>query len=120
MGVQSLDDADLKYLGRNHSVADALRCYEVARTIFPKISFDLIYGRSPEQTGNKWRQELRKALNLNPTHLSLYTLTFEPGTPFYRALEAGKRTSVPFIMVGYSFNTRINPIFSIDSFCTQP
>lgn len=108
MGIQSLDDADLKYLGRNHSVADALRCYEVARAIFPKVSFDLIYGRSPEQSGDKWRQELRKALNLNPTHLSLYTLTFEPGTPFHRALESGKRTFMPFLMLDSHFKQQIN------------
>jgi oxygen-independent coproporphyrinogen-3 oxidase len=90
MGVQSLDDDDLKYLGRNHSVADALRCYDIARSIFEKVSFDLIYARHPNQTVDKWRLELRKALKLNPTHLSLYQLTFEPGTPFYRALETGK------------------------------
>lgn len=90
MGVQSLDEADLKYLGRNHSVSDALKCYEISRGIFDKVSFDLIYARHPDQLGSKWRQELRRALELSPGHLSLYSLTFEPGTPFYRSLQQGK------------------------------
>jgi len=90
MGVQSLDEEDLRYLGRNHSVSDALRCYETSRGIFDRVSFDLIYARHPGQTAPKWRQELRRALELAPGHLSLYSLTFEPGTPFYRSLQQGK------------------------------
>lgn len=92
MGVQSLDAEDLRYLGRNHSVGDAERCFELARNVFDRVSFDLIYARHPDQTGHKWREELRKALKMGPTHLSLYSLTFEGGTPFHRALEQGKRT----------------------------
>jgi oxygen-independent coproporphyrinogen-3 oxidase len=92
MGVQSLLPEDLKYLGRNHSVQDALECYRIARGIFDKISFDLIYARHPRQTVDSWRAELRQALDLNPTHLSLYSLTYEPGTPFHRSLERGLRT----------------------------
>lgn len=92
MGVQALEEEDLRYLGRNHSVADALASYATARHIFDEVSFDLIYARHPRQTVDKWRAELRRALALKPSHLSLYSLTFEKGTPFYNSLMTGKCT----------------------------
>lgn len=97
MGVQSLIDEDLVYLGRNHSSADAERCYEVARTVFDRVSFDLIYARHERQTVESWRAELRKALEKRPSHLSLYSLTIEKGTPFYRAVEQGKSMFVSYM-----------------------
>ena len=81
LGVQSLSDAALASLGRRHSARDAVAALEVARGIFPRLSFDLIYAR-PGQTLAAWRAELREALALAADHLSLYQLTVEPGTAF--------------------------------------
>jgi putative oxygen-independent coproporphyrinogen III oxidase len=81
LGVQSLDPDALRMLGRQHSVAQARAALEVARTIFPRLSFDLIYTR-PGQEVAAWRAELRAALALAADHLSLYQLTIEPGTAF--------------------------------------
>jgi putative oxygen-independent coproporphyrinogen III oxidase len=81
LGVQSLDPVALARLGRQHSPAEALAALEVARGIFPRLSFDLIYAR-PDQTMAEWRGELRTALALAADHLSLYQLTIEPGTAF--------------------------------------
>ena len=81
MGIQALNDADLRRLGRLHSVADATAAFEVARNEFDRVSFDLIYGRQ-DQTASAWGVELRQALNMAVDHLSLYQLTIEPGTAF--------------------------------------
>ena len=81
LGVQSLDPAALAALGRQHDVAEARAALELARAIFPRLSFDLIYAR-PEQTEAAWRAELRLALALAADHLSLYQLTIEPGTQY--------------------------------------
>lgn len=81
MGVQSLDDAALRFLGREHSAAQAMAAVEIGRAIFPRASFDLIYAR-PEQTLDSWRAELETALSVGLDHLSLYQLTIEPGTQF--------------------------------------
>lgn len=81
LGVQSLDPAALALLGRRHSVDQAIAALTLARQIFPRVSFDLIYAR-PEQTLPAWRAELRQALALAADHLSLYQLTIEPGTAF--------------------------------------
>lgn len=89
LGVQSLDDAELKRLGRIHDVKQALYAIELARKIFPRLSFDLIYAR-PQQTLGAWEQELRQAIDLAADHLSLYQLTIEEGTAFHRLYEAGK------------------------------
>jgi putative oxygen-independent coproporphyrinogen III oxidase len=89
LGVQALDDASLKSLGRMHTAQEALVAVEVARENFPRISFDLIYARSG-QTPAQWREELTKALTFAPEHLSLYQLTIEPGTTFEMLHRAGK------------------------------
>ena len=81
IGVQSFDDAALKFLGREHSATQARTAIELAREIFPRLSFDLIYAR-PEQTLANWRAELDLALGLAADHLSLYQLTIEQGTKF--------------------------------------
>ena len=88
LGVQSLDDAELKFLGRLHSAEEALRAIALARDIFPRLSFDLIYAR-PGQTAEKWEKELRAALAHAVDHLSLYQLTIEPDTAFARLYEKG-------------------------------
>ncbi len=81
VGVQSLDPAALGFLGRQHSADQAVAALELARRVFPRVSFDLIYAR-PGQTEAAWRAELRTALALAADHLSLYQLTIEPGTRF--------------------------------------
>jgi oxygen-independent coproporphyrinogen-3 oxidase len=89
LGVQALDDTDLRFLGRLHDVADALKAIKLARDIFPRMSFDLIYAR-PNQTREAWEAELRQAVSYAVDHLSLYQLTIEEGTPFYGLHKAGK------------------------------
>ncbi len=81
IGVQSFDPAALAFLGREHSAAQAVDAIELAKRIFPRLSFDLIYAR-PGQGEASWREELRRALSLAADHLSLYQLTIEPGTRF--------------------------------------
>ena len=89
LGVQALDDADLKSLGRTHSADEALRAVDVARRHFDRYSFDLIYAR-PGQTAAGWEAELRRAIAEAAEHLSLYQLTIEPGTMFEALHRAGK------------------------------
>ncbi|MGE3231304.1 MAG: radical SAM family heme chaperone HemW [Hyphomicrobium sp.] len=81
IGVQSLRDAELKRLGRIHSVAEAKTAIDIAHRTFDRVSFDLIYAR-PGQTPADWRAELTEALAIASGHLSLYQLTIEPGTRF--------------------------------------
>lgn len=81
IGVQSLRDADLRALGRLHSVAEAREAIDVAGRIFPRFSFDLIYARQ-HQTQTDWRLELSEAIAIGSNHLSLYQLTIEDGTAF--------------------------------------
>ena len=89
VGIQALNDADLKRLGRQHSVDEALGAFELASRIFARTSFDLIYAR-PGQTPDDWAGELEKALSYQTGHMSLYQLTIEKGTAYGRLHEAGK------------------------------
>jgi putative oxygen-independent coproporphyrinogen III oxidase len=89
IGVQALNDADLKFLGRRHTVEEALAALKIAASIFSRHSFDLIYAR-PGQSVEAWRAELGQALDLAGEHLSLYQLTIEPDTMFERLWKAGK------------------------------
>ena len=89
LGVQALDDQSLKELGRLHSAQEALDAVAVARSIFDRYSFDLIYAR-PRQTLEGWKAELKLAISEAAEHLSLYQLTIEPGTPFFGLHKAGK------------------------------
>ena len=89
LGVQALDDDALKALGRLHSVREALDAVAIARTIFDRYSFDLIYARSG-QTPAAWRAELARAITEAAEHLSLYQLTIEQETPFFALHVAGK------------------------------
>jgi putative oxygen-independent coproporphyrinogen III oxidase len=88
LGIQSLDDKALRFLGREHSATQALAALEFARRTFPRLSFDLIYAR-PDQTLPAWQAELRQALALAADHLSLYQLAIEPGTAFEAPHRAG-------------------------------
>jgi putative oxygen-independent coproporphyrinogen III oxidase len=89
LGVQALDDRALVALGRTHSAREALAAVGVARSVFDRYSFDLIYAR-PNQSPREWAGELRKALKEVGEHISLYQLTVEPGTPFAALHAAGK------------------------------
>lgn len=89
LGVQALDNAALNSLGRLHSKAEALAAFDLARRTFDRHSLDLIYAR-PGQNTAAWEAELREALALGPTHMSVYQLTFEEGTPFEALRKAGK------------------------------
>lgn len=87
VGVQSFRDENLSFLGRGHSVTEAKSALEMAADVFPRFSFDLIYGlagQSPEDWGRELDEALECAQSLGAGHLSLYQLTIEPGTPFYR------------------------------------
>ena len=81
LGLQALDDAALRQLGRPHDLAEGLAALDVAQAHFPRVSFDLIYDR-PGQTLAAWEAELTRALAFGTEHLSLYGLTIEPGTRF--------------------------------------
>lgn len=89
LGVQSLRDDQLRFLGRLHDVETAISAIGIAREIFPRMSFDLIYAR-PGQTGHQWAEELTEAIDLAADHLSLYQLTIEQGTPFFDLRRTGK------------------------------
>lgn len=86
MGIQSLRQDDLTFLGRTHTVEEAKQAIRTAKSIFDQYSFDLIYAR-PNQTLQAWQGELAEALELAGNHLSLYQLTIEKGTPFYAAYQ---------------------------------
>ena len=94
MGIQALNDVDLKALGRLHSTKEALTAFDIARTTFDRISFDLIYARQ-NQTLQGWRDELTQALSMAIDHLSLYQLTIEGGTAFGDRYAAGKLRGLP-------------------------
>jgi oxygen-independent coproporphyrinogen-3 oxidase len=94
MGVQALNDSDLKRLGRLHSVAEARQAFDIARDVFDRVSFDLIYARQ-EQSLADWRTELAEALAMAVDHLSLYQLTIEEGTAFADRLARGGLRGLP-------------------------
>ncbi len=88
LGVQALNDKDLKTLGRLHDAAEAKAALATAMKIFSRVSLDLIYAR-PDQSVEEWRAELREALSFGTGHLSLYQLTIEPGTAYAVLYKSG-------------------------------
>ncbi len=94
VGIQSLDDDALKFLGRQHSSAEALAAVDLARRNFDRFSFDLIYAR-PGQSLAAWDRELARALDEGPEHISLYQLTIEEGTAFHAARRRGELAELP-------------------------
>ena len=94
VGVQALNDKDLKRLGRLHSVNEAINAIEISNSIFNHTSLDLIYARQ-DQTIDDWSAELTRALELETKHLSLYQLTIEDGTPFGNLSKKGKLKGLP-------------------------
>lgn len=94
MGIQAMNDADLRRLGRIHTVDEAFAAFDIARSCFDRVSFDLIYARQ-DQTLENWRKELKQALNMAIDHLSLYQLTVESGTAFGDRYAIGKLRGLP-------------------------
>ena len=94
MGMQAMNDADLHRLGRRHTAAEARRAFDIARQIFDRVSFDLIYARQ-DQSLEAWRKELTAALDMAADHLSLYQLTIESGTAFADRLARGGLRGLP-------------------------
>ena len=91
LGLQSLDDTALAFLGRAHSVAESLRALDTAQAHFGRVSVDLIYAL-PDQSLAAWERELTRALGFGTEHLSLYQLTIEPGTRFATEAAQGRLT----------------------------
>jgi oxygen-independent coproporphyrinogen-3 oxidase len=89
LGMQALNDADLKFLGRLHNAQEARAALALAMRHFGRVSLDLIYAR-PDQSDAQWRAELKQALSFGTDHLSLYQLTIEPETPFALLHRNGK------------------------------
>ena len=94
MGIQALNNSDLKKLGRLHTVEEAKEAFGFAREAFERVSFDLIYARQ-NQSVSDWEAELVAATNMAVDHLSLYQLTIEPGTAFGARFDAGKLAGLP-------------------------
>ncbi|MDQ2094303.1 radical SAM family heme chaperone HemW [Rhodalgimonas zhirmunskyi] len=94
MGLQALNDADLRALGRLHTVDEALKAFDIARAHFDRVSFDMIYARQNQSLAD-WRQELERALSYAVDHLSLYQLTIEQGTAFGDRYNAGRLRGLP-------------------------
>ncbi|TPE52556.1 radical SAM family heme chaperone HemW [Amaricoccus solimangrovi] len=94
MGIQALNDRDLKALGRLHSLSEALAAFDIARATFERVSFDLIYARQGQDLDD-WRRELGLALGLAADHLSLYQLTIEDGTRFGELARRGRLRGLP-------------------------
>ncbi len=94
MGLQALNDVDLRRLGRLHSVAEARTAFDIARKAFGRVSFDLIYARQ-DQSRSAWKSELREAISMAVDHLSLYQLTIEDGTAFGDRFAKGGLQGLP-------------------------
>ena len=91
MGIQSLNDANLAFLGRQHCAKEAVKALAIAQNIFPRVSADFIYAL-PNQSFEAWQEELMQILDLGCTHVSLYQLTLEQGTAFYSLEKRGQLT----------------------------
>ena len=89
LGLQSLDDAALAFLGRAHAVEESLAALDIAQSAFARVNVDLIYAR-PDQTAAHWKAELARAIGFGTDHMSLYQLTIEPGTRFATLVREGQ------------------------------
>jgi len=104
LGLQSLNDHALAFLGRTHRAAEGRRAAELGARIFPRLSLDLIYAL-PAQSPAAWRAELADAIALGPEHVSAYQLTIEPGTAFARAVERGRLAPAPEALAAELYET---------------
>ncbi|WP_254473628.1 radical SAM family heme chaperone HemW [Bartonella sp. B1098] len=117
LGIQALNDKALRKLGRLHNVEQALYAIDLARQIFPRLSFDLIYAR-PEQTLKQWKSELVQAIDLAADHLSLYQLTIEEGTAFKRLHDAGRLILPPSELAAdlYHLTQEITTLYGLPAY----
>lgn len=125
LGVQALDDEILHFLGRTHSASHALNAVEMAASVFPRYSFDLIYAR-PNQSLAQWEQELTHALQYAGDHLSLYQLTIEPGTAFFHAHARGDLKEIGeddaaalYELTDNIMNARNMPAYEVSNYAKQ-
>lgn len=109
MGIQALNDADLRRLGRIHTAAEAMTAFDIARNTFDRVSFDLIYGRQDQSLAD-WEAELKQALTPAIDHLSLYQLTIEQGTAFGDRYNRGGLLGLPDEDLGADMYTRTQEI----------
>lgn len=107
VGVQSLRDEQLQFLGREHNAAEALKALDIAATIFDRMSFDLIYAR-PNQTMKEWESELREAIQYAKGHMSLYQLTIEDGTQFKTLRDSGRLVELDYDVAGDMYHMTAN------------
>lgn len=114
LGIQALNDDDLKFLGRNHSRKESVATIENAAKIFSNFSFDLIYAR-PKQNLEHWLDELKTALSFQTKHLSLYQLTIEKGTPFFSDFNK-KKFIMPDDEISAQFYEKTNEIMELNNF----
>ena len=110
LGIQALNDEDLKFLGREHSAKEAMQTIEIAAKVFKNFSFDLIYAR-PKQKLDQWADELRMAIDFGTKHLSLYQLTIEKGTKFFTEFQQ-KKFKMPEENLSAEFYEMTNKITS--------
>ena len=118
MGIQALNDPDLKALGRMHTTAEAMKAFAIARECFARVSFDLIYARQ-HQTLKDWEGELKQALEMAVDHLSLYQLTVESGTRFGDLYKRGRLSGLPDADLGadmYDLTNDICEVFGYPSY----
>ncbi len=114
LGIQALNDVDLKFLGRNHSAKESIATIENAKKIFDNFSFDLIYAR-PNQSVDAWIKELEFALSFDTKHLSLYQLTIEKGTKFFSDF-VNKKFKMPEEEISAKFYEKTNEIMALKGF----
>jgi oxygen-independent coproporphyrinogen-3 oxidase len=111
LGIQSLDNAALQFLGREHSVDEALAALAIAQQHFTRVSFDLIYAL-PNQTLGEWELQLQRAIGFGTSHLSLYQLTIEENTAFHHAYHQAKKFTLPDENLGAD-------LYELTQNCTQ-
>ena len=104
LGIQALDDRALGEFGREHSAKDAEKAWKTAHEIFPNVSLDLMFGLG----GQEWSRSLDQVLSWSPPHVSLYGLTYEPGTPFTREVSSGVRSPISPEREGEMYREAIN------------
>lgn len=117
MGVQALDQDDLKFLGRTHTVGESLQAVDIARNVFNNYSFDLIYTR-PNQSLKNWENELTKAISYASDHMSLYQLTIEKGTQFYADFYNKNKFQMPDEELSANFYELTSNIMESNGFTT--
>jgi len=107
IGIQSFDDADLKFMNRSHNAKEALSCIQFAKELgFENITIDLIYGL-PNQSNENWKKNLAQMLTLDIQHFSAYSLTVEPKTKLKHLIDKKLVTTLDDKITVEHFNTLV-------------